>query len=714
MFPNLQNEIENYIKFPNNQENYQILFNSLLSIYKDELKDSLTNILNINEKTFMSEFLFKMFNLLSNYLTDNSLVGMVENIKKEIFKIFKEIQLKCKETYNKKNKISEEEIKKLNYIKHCLNDRSEIATHICGGNFLPVFSSSENNKNPEKKIDYLICNNCKQVYDSKYILMFCSNCKINYYSYAVKKSDMITPPATWKKYHCNLIMNEQMHCINCNELFYLNKYGDLYCKKCKYSINPLDISWKCVKCQNFFKTEAKIYNPLDFKVFKDAVKNAIINKEKVFPVEIKCCGIKNLDEIKKLNFKHNKNCEGNLYLGILNDKKILVCGKCAVFCSIKKYEWVCPLCGLNFVCNESEVFSEKEKKNMLIDEIVENQSNENPNLKNMKRNYEFNQIKANNINTYNIKSGINKGNLYSPQKIKNIQEINSKEQNKKYEIKSNNILDFRNKINNQNNNFKLENNENNNEYKIKSEKIDQISFQKNKKFEILNDVKISDIKFINKINDYLGNVEYKKEKFGYVEIKNSKLTIFKQYFNYFKQNYTKINLNHYLKIYSFFDNNKILTEPIESLLNDELENKKIYFNYMQIETILFNITLPLKNYVEKFEQNYIISTSHIFRVNEEDFKFCPFIHDIDSNNYGMTKNVEILAFIILDMALRNFEMIDELQQIYDLKAKEIFTKTLRSILKGKVSEITTKTVIKMLNDKKNVASLEEIYNFLKE
>jgi hypothetical protein len=135
---------------------------------------------------------------------------------------------------------------------------------------------------------------------------------------------------------------------------------------------------------------------------------------------------------------------------------------------------------------------------------------------------------------------------------------------------------------------------------------------------------------------------------------------------------------------------------------------------MQIETILFNITLPLKNYVEKFEQNYIISTSHIFRVNEDDFKFCPFIHDLDSNNYGMTKNVEILAFIILDMALRNFEMIDELSQMYELKAKEIFSKTLRSILKGKVSEITTKAVIKMLNDKKNVVSLEEIYNFLKE
>ena len=265
---------------------------------------------------------------------------------------------------------------------------------------------------------------------------------------------------------------------------------------------------------------------------------------------------------------------------------------------------------------------------------------------------------------------------------------------------------------------KITENLNINNYK---NKIYQISYKTtnnkiltNKKFEILNDVKINDIKFINKINEYLGNVEYKNEKFGYVEIKDSKLNIFKQYFNYFKNNFSKINLNHYLKIYSFFDNNKILTEPIDSLLNDELENKKIFFNYMQIETILFNITLPLKNYVEKFEQNYIISTSHIFRVNEDDFKFCPFIHDLDSNNYGMTKNVEILAFIILDMALRNFEMIDELSQMYELKAKEIFTKTLRSILKGKVSEITTKAVIKMLNDKKNVVSLEEIYNFLKE
>jgi hypothetical protein len=656
-----------------------------------------------------------MFNLLSNYLTDNSLVNIVEDIKKEIFKIFKDIHFKCSETYKKKNKISEEDIKKLNYMKHCLNDKSEMATHICGGNFLPVFSqieknNAENNKIIEKKIDYLICNNCKEVYDSKYILMFCNNCKINFYSYAVKKADMITPPATWKKYHCNLIMNEQMHCINCNELFYLNKYGDLFCKNCKYSIDPLNISWKCVKCQKFFKTEAKIYNPLDFRVFKDAVKIAIINKEKIYPIEVKCCGIKNIDEIKKLNFIHNKNCNGNLYLGTLNDKKILVCGKCNAFCSIKKFEWICPKCGLNFFCNEDEVLSEKEKKSVLIDEIIDNQqSNKNVNLQNMKRNYEFNQIQPNINNSYDIKPGINKGKLLSPQKIKSIDMINSLESKKSYEIKSNKLFNIKNSE------FQLDNDENKkNEYNIKSENVQQIYHKKNKKFEILNDVNINQIKFINKINEYLGNVEYNGDKYGYIEIKKSKLNIFKQYFNYFEKNYTKINLNHYLKIYSFFDDNKILTEPIVSLLNDELENKKIFFDYMQIETILFNITLPLKNYVEKFEQNYIISTSNIIKVNDDEFKFCPFIRDLDSNNYGMTKNVEILAFVILDMALRNFEIVDELQHIYELKGKEFLKKAIRSILNGKISEITMQTLLIMLKDKKNVASLEEIYNFLKQ
>ena len=71
--------------------------------------------------------------------------------------------------------------------------------------------------------------------------MKCPVCLINYYSYFVSLENMKNPFATWEKYHCDIIMNEKMYCIKCNNPFYLNNKGFLFCKNRNLIIEPLNI-----------------------------------------------------------------------------------------------------------------------------------------------------------------------------------------------------------------------------------------------------------------------------------------------------------------------------------------------------------------------------------------------------------------------------------------------------------------------------------------
>ena len=42
----------------------------------------------------------------------------------------------------------------------------------------------------------------------------------------------------------------------------------LKCFKCNYELNQNNFEWKCLICKELFKSEAKIYNPLEFKILK--------------------------------------------------------------------------------------------------------------------------------------------------------------------------------------------------------------------------------------------------------------------------------------------------------------------------------------------------------------------------------------------------------------------------------------------------------------
>jgi predicted amidophosphoribosyltransferase len=117
----------------------------------------------------------------------------------------------------------------------------------------------------------------------------------------------------------------------------------LLCIKCNYDINPFEIKWICKVCGADFNSDAKEYNPLEFRVMKLAVKKAIFNGIEAKPPLIPCC-ITSESQLKSLKFMHKKECNGILYEGILDNQKIVVCLKCKMINFYNNHLWMCPLC----------------------------------------------------------------------------------------------------------------------------------------------------------------------------------------------------------------------------------------------------------------------------------------------------------------------------------------------------------------------------------
>ena len=127
-------------------------------------------------------------------------------------------------------------------------------------------------------------------------------------------------------------------------------------------------------CKEEFKSKAKVFNPLDYKTTKIAIKDAILSKIPSIPNGISCCEKfeekklkliqfrekffieENLSDIiyivylnnlskfiekKNLYFSHKEGCDGILIEGIINEGKIIVCSKCKILVKEEKYVWYC-------------------------------------------------------------------------------------------------------------------------------------------------------------------------------------------------------------------------------------------------------------------------------------------------------------------------------------------------------------------------------------
>ena len=260
-------------------------------------------------------------------------------------------------------------------IPHCDNDKKDgYYVHTCGNkfqiyNYKPINYLNNNNNYQNEKIYLLYCEECDMIYKSDLIKLKCNSSKEDFYSKIIDNNESKNYHlATWKKYHCNIIINDAMKCQICHEnLYFLSDINLLFCQKCSMEFDPTTLLWKCIKCKEEFIAEVKIFNPLEYKNMKICVKETIINKKKAKP---KYLGCSCKSDLKKMKFFHKTSCNGELYIGELNNKKVVVCNKCDSLGQYDGYVWTCPICYKRFKnkITEEDKINNNENKNEIENE----------------------------------------------------------------------------------------------------------------------------------------------------------------------------------------------------------------------------------------------------------------------------------------------------------------------------------------------------------
>ena len=246
------------------------------------------------------------------------------------------------------------------------NDLFEFILIYSEENFIEILTSNvektlENEYNSEifknNKLNNLISDNENYIYENFYLPNFL----------ILKESLSQTPKKlhfSFRK-HCNYQNNNILHLCQSdeeeeneitNDLFIILKKNEDFiicsnCKKCNLKSDPFNILWKCIKCNKNFTTGAKIYNPLEYKMMKNSIKNALLYKEFALPDFFPC----SCDNSDVKFIRHKDNCDGILYKSNFEGREMIICEKCHLMSFVKKYIWKCPKCGKRFR-------SSKEKK----------------------------------------------------------------------------------------------------------------------------------------------------------------------------------------------------------------------------------------------------------------------------------------------------------------------------------------------------------------
>jgi hypothetical protein len=302
------------------------------------------DILSKCQRSVKCDFYIKNYKILSTAWNDYE--TNLQTIKKYKFKI------------SSKNEENFSFLK--HYRKHCAMTDS-FAFHKCSGEVI----NSENPTTEHSKLlevtddsegastSHVICVTCKKSFSSSCMLLYCSPCNLEYYSSVLPESESADlQPATWTNYHCGALINDKMKCIKCREIFYLNiKTGLLNCLNCKFEAKPKSIVWSCMMCKKDFSSSAKIYNPMEFKLIKAAIRLVLMIKNNAIPAMVPCCKV----DVNTQIFKHKKECTGRLYQGEYDKKVIVVCEKCKSMNFYDKYIWTCPICFKRFKNSEAQV-----------------------------------------------------------------------------------------------------------------------------------------------------------------------------------------------------------------------------------------------------------------------------------------------------------------------------------------------------------------------
>ena len=169
-----------------------------------------------------------------------------------------------------------------------------------------------------------------------------------------------------------------------------------------FSTNPRSIMWKCKICKKDFRSLAKVYNPLEKTILENEIWKALILKQKAKP-KIKICCLKN-EKNENVKYFHDKYCKGELFSGKVNNKEIIVCGKCHAVNLYDKFIWTCPKCNKKISNIHNKEQNERNGSNNKINIKVKNNLKlENENNLNKNSN-ELNKSKENSYKKINEKS----------------------------------------------------------------------------------------------------------------------------------------------------------------------------------------------------------------------------------------------------------------------------------------------------------------------
>ena len=353
-----------------NKNNNDNIMNNTSKIIEYVYSENFYEILIKEKSSFLSNIENQVLEMLKFQYKDNEVkyqkeLEIFEKNKESIKSRYELDSSMLNEEYNKYKQSPNNVIYLTRLRKHCLNSE-KIPLHKCKtiteqyGKFIYVNNTNNNstgnginvkNKLNSKNYSYIICSECLYCYMTSFVKIYCSSCKCEYYSSKLEENeneDIL--PATWKDYHCKpIIVNEMMKCVKCENILYINlNTKKLIClnKKCNFSSNPQSIIWKCKICKKDFRSSAKVFNPLEIKILQKEVWKSLIYKNLALPQKLFCC----FEKEKKENIKyfHDKKCKGELYKGEMNEKEIVICGKCHAVNFYEKFIWTCPICSTRY------------------------------------------------------------------------------------------------------------------------------------------------------------------------------------------------------------------------------------------------------------------------------------------------------------------------------------------------------------------------------
>ena len=411
--PSSRRESNSLDKKTNSKSKYS-LDNTIYNIFKIIYNKEFPNILLLNSKLFLRNINEKSEKLIRNNILKT--VYIVENIKSmismsedKILNLYNEEFSFLNETFFNYQKNPKKYLfLKCNILNHCSNNYDKYIYHKCSegkyGNFISVKNKNDN--------IYLICSKCKKCYKNNYINLYCYPCKKDYYGFIYKKNIINNEDiylATWKKYHCCILFNEIMKCINCKNYFYYNiKTNKLICqnRKCNFTSKPEYIIWKCSKCSKDFHSQVKPFNPYEYRVLKNEINYIVLNRNKAKPLNlIRCPNCEKILISDKLIFEHNEKCKGELFKGKLFNKDIIACSKCLYANYLEEFIWTCPLC--NKEINNKEKEKDKDQGKDKEKKIIEKYNNINNTKYNEKINLKsYLSIRSNNNKIRNMRNNL--------------------------------------------------------------------------------------------------------------------------------------------------------------------------------------------------------------------------------------------------------------------------------------------------------------------